>query len=245
MNDPILAVENLSYRYPDGTRALGGVGFTVAQGESVGVIGANGAGKSTLINHLNGYFLPEEGRVTVGGEPVDRKSRAGIRRRVGVVFQNPDDQLFLSRVFDDVAFGPRNLGFSEEAVGERVRRALDLLSAWDLRDRPSHGLSDGQKRSIAIAGVLAMDPDVLVMDEPTSNLDPRSRRSLIRFLRGFTHTKIIVSHDLDFIWETCERTLILAEGRIAADGSARTVLSDRALLEGCGLELPLRLSGNS
>lgn len=243
MSHHLLIAENLVYRYPDGTAALSGVSFTIHHGESVGVIGANGAGKSTLINHLNGCLLPESGRVLIGDETVDKKTRAGIRRRVGVVFQNPDDQLFLSRVYDDVAFGPRNLGLSEAMVAVRVQSALEFLKAWELRDRPSHNLSDGQKRAVAIAGVLAMRPDILVMDEPTSNLDPRGRRQLIRFLSGFRHSRILVSHDLDFIWETCERTLVLAGGKVAADGPTRDLLADRNLMETCGLEPPLRLQG--
>jgi cobalt/nickel transport system ATP-binding protein len=240
----LVVAEHLNYRYPDGTHALRDVSFTIRHGESIGVIGENGAGKSTLINHLNGYFLPESGRVLIGHQAVDKHTRRDIRRRVGVVFQNPDDQVFLSKVYDDVAFGPRNLGFAEDMVAERVRGALELLSAWELRERPAHNLSDGQKRAVAIAGVLAMDPDVLVMDEPTSNLDPRNRRFLIGFLNGFLHSKIIVSHDLDFVWETCARTLVLREGRVVADGKTKEILIDKALLEACGLELPLGLQGS-
>ncbi len=244
MSHHLVIAEKLCYRYSDGTQALQDVDFTIHHGESVGVIGANGAGKSTLINHLNGFFLPTSGRVVIGDTPVDRHSRREIRKRVGVVFQNPDDQLFLSRVCDDVAFGPRNLGLPEEVVERRVRTALELLRAWELRDRPSHNLSDGQKRAVAIAGVLAMEPDVLVMDEPTSTLDPGNRRKIINFLRDFGHTRILVSHDLDFIWEVCDRVLILSDGKLAAEGEARTLLSDAALLEACGLELPLRLQGD-
>jgi cobalt/nickel transport system ATP-binding protein len=245
MTRSLLAAEELAYRYPDGTPALRGISFALGPDESLGIIGANGAGKSTLINHLNGYFLPESGRIRIGGEPVDKRNRAEVRKRVGVVFQHPDDQLFLSTVYDDVAFGPRNLGLSEEAVAARAREALELLSSWELRERPSHHLSDGQKRAVAIAGVLAMRPEVLVLDEPTSNLDPRNRRKLIGFLNGGGHAsaKILVSHDLDFIWETCGRVLVLSEGKVAADGPAREVLSNRSLLEASGLELPLRLQG--
>ncbi|MEO7426694.1 MAG: ABC transporter ATP-binding protein [Fibrobacteria bacterium] len=245
MSHHLVAAEHLRYRYPDGTLALDDVSFTIRHGEAVGIIGENGAGKSTLINHLNGYFLPETGRILIGHQAVDKRSRPEIRRRVGVVFQNPDDQIFLSKVYDDVAFGPRNLGLAEDKVAALVQSALELLSAWELRDRPSHNLSDGQKRAVAIAGVLAMEPDVLVMDEPTSNLDPRNRRYLIGFLNGFLHSKIIVSHDLDFIWETCARTLVLREGKLVADGRTKEILVEKALLESCGLELPLRLQGGT
>ena len=218
-----------------------GIASRIAHGEAVGVIGANGAGKSTLVNQLNGFLLPTEGRVVIGDTPVDARTRRDIRRRVGIVFQNPDDQLFLATVGEDVAFGPRNLGLPEQVVAARVRSALELVSAWDLRQRPSHNLSDGQKRAVAIAGVLAMEPDILVMDEPSSTLDPRNRRRIIEFLRGFRHTRIIVSHDLDLVWDVCGRVLLLDAGRLRADGPARDLLRDRPLLEACGLELPLRL----
>jgi cobalt/nickel transport system ATP-binding protein len=170
-----------------------------------------------------------------------KKTRQEIRKKVGVVFQNPDDQLFMSTVYDDVAFGPLNLGMSAEKVIDRVNSALQTVGCLNLREKPPHHLSAGQKKAVSIATVLAMEPDILAMDEPSSNLDPKSRRYLMGLLKGFKHTKIIASHDLDFILEVCERCLVIKDGRIVADGPVLSILTDQSLLEENNLELPLSL----
>jgi len=240
MSHHIVEAIDLSFSYPDGTRALDGVSFRIEHGESVAIVGANGAGKSTLLQHLDGCLAPTVGTVRVGDSPISKATLAAVRRSVGMVFQDPDDQLFMPTVFDDVAFGPLNLGVPPQEVEARVQGALETVGAAHLRDRPPYRLSGGEKRAVAIATVLAMSPDVLVLDEPTASLDPRSRRQLIALLARFAHTKIIATHDLDLVLDLCRRTLVLEAGRVAADGRTEEILRDRALLERCGLELPLR-----
>jgi cobalt/nickel transport system ATP-binding protein len=209
----------------------------------VAIVGANGAGKSTLLLHLNGHLLAAKGTLNVGGYPVTRKTVPIVRRAVGVTFQDPDDQLFMPTVFEDVAFGPLNLELPADEVERRVERALETVGAAHLRDRPPYRLSGGEKRAVAIATVLSMSPDILVMDEPTAGLDPRSRSRLIKLLGTFEHTKIIATHDLDMAFDLCERTLIMQQGRVLADGPTTTLLRDAQLLEKAGLEKPLRLQG--
>jgi cobalt/nickel transport system ATP-binding protein len=239
----IVEAQDVEFSYPDGTPALRGVSFRIEHGESVGVVGANGAGKSTLLLHLNGCLLADKGAVRVGEVPVTRATLPEIRRSVGTIFQDPNDQLFMPTVGEDVAFGPVNMRLPEEEVERRVCEALGAVGALHLRSRPPYKLSGGEKRAAAIATVLAMAPDILVMDEPTSALDPRARRKLIGLLLGFRHTKIVASHDLDMIGEVCARTIVLHEGRIAIDGPTAAVLADCELLHRSGLELPLRLQG--
>jgi cobalt/nickel transport system ATP-binding protein len=241
MSHHIVEFKDVAFSYPDGTEALKSVSFRITHGESVGLVGANGAGKSTLLLQMNGYMLPSAGVIRIGDLDVTRNTRQEIRKKVGVVFQNPDDQLFMPTVFDDVAFGPLNLGMSAERVAERVESALETVGCSDLKDKPPHHLSGGQKRAVAIATVLAMEPDILVMDEPSSGLDPKSRRQLMALLHGFHHTKIIASHDLDFILEVCERCFVIRDGRIVADGPVPDVLTNQSLLEENNLELPLSL----
>jgi len=243
MSHHIVEAIGLSFAYPDGTRALDGVSFRIEHGESVAIVGANGAGKSTLLQHLDGCLVPTSGSVRVGDYPITKATLAAVRRSVGLVFQEPDDQLFMPTVFDDVAFGPLNLGLPPGEVEARVARALETVGAAHLKDRPPYRLSGGEKRAVAIATVLSMSPDVLVIDEPSASLDPRSRRQLIALLATFAHTKIIATHDLDLALELCERTIVLQAGRVAADGRTVELLRDRARLEGWGLELPLRLQG--
>lgn len=241
MSHHIVKFENVVYKYPDGTPALKGVSFLITHGESVGIVGANGSGKTTLLMHLNGYLLPSSGTINIGDIVLNKKTRQEVRKKVGLVFQNPDDQLFMPTVFEDVAFGPINLGYDEKTVEEKVKNALKIVNCLDLINKPSHHLSGGQKRSIAIATVISMDPDILAMDEPSSNLDPKSRRALINLLKSFHHTRIIASHDLDLILDVCERCIVIKDGLIVADGLANKILSDRDLLEENNLELPLRL----
>lgn len=241
MSHHFVDFHDVRFRYPDGTTALKGVTFRITHGESVGIVGANGAGKSTLLLHMNGYLMPSAGTVTIGDVLLQKGTAQEIRRRVGVVFQNPDDQLFMPTVFDDVAFGPLNLGLDEAAVRERVDNALRRVNGLGLKEKPPHHLSGGQKSAVAIAAVIAMEPDILVMDEPAANLDPRARRSLIELLKTFTHTKVVASHDLDLILDVCSRCIVIRDGTVAADGPADLILSDKCLLEENNLELPLSL----
>jgi cobalt/nickel transport system ATP-binding protein len=233
-----LNIENLRFSYPDGTTALHGITLDLADGEALAIVGPNGAGKSTFVNHLNGFFLPQTGLVAVNGTELSKKTREQIRREVGVVFQNPDDQLFTSHLYDDVAFGPVNLGWPAAEVHQTVESVLRQLELWDLRDRPPYHLSQGQKRFAALAAVLAMRPSVLVLDEPTADLDPRHRRRLIRLFQDMKITRLVVSHDLDFVVETCGRTAILDEGKIVSTGPTRELLADKSRLEAHGLEVP-------
>ena len=241
MSHHIVEFQDVHYRYPDGTAALNGLSLRITHGESVGIVGANGSGKSTLLMHTNGFLLPQRGSITIGDRQLDRKTRQEIRKKVGLIFQNPDDQLFMPTVFEDVAFGPLNLGLGPDRVRESVHDALQTVGCLGLQDKPPHHLSAGQKSAVAIAAVIAMQPDILVMDEPASHLDPKSRRTLINLLGHFHHTKIIASHDLDLILDVCRRCVIIKEGRVVADGPSAEMLSNRRLLEENNLELPLSL----
>lgn len=243
MSHHIIEINNLEYAYPDGTLALRGVSFRITHGESVALIGANGAGKSTLLLHLNGCLIPTKGSVRIGDIPIIKTTLPSIRRTVGMVFQNPDDQLFMPTVYDDVAFGPLNLGLPVEEVEKRVQNALALVGLEHVKEKSPCRLSEGQKRSITIATVLSMSPNILVMDEPSSNLDPKSRRNLINLLKTFTHTKIIATHDLDMVLDLCERTIILHQGQIVADGATLELFQDATLLEESHLEQPVRMVG--
>lgn len=236
-----LEVRNLKFSYPDGQAAIRNMSFTIHHGEAVGIIGANGAGKSTLLMLLMGVLFPAAGDVLVGDVRLTPKTLPLIRQRLGLVFQDPDDQLFMPSVYDDVAFGPRNLLLDEGEVKRRVADALARVGITHLQDRAPFKLSGGEKRSAAIAAVLALEPDVLIMDEPTTALDPQSRRRVINLLNSFDHTKLITSHDLDMVVATCNRILVIKNGEIAADGTAAEILSNQALLEDCGLEVPLSM----
>ena len=239
MSHHTISVRGLGFSYPDGTRALEDVSFEVGHGEAIAVVGANGAGKSTLLMHLNGLLSPSEGEVRIGGTPVTRSTLKDIRRTVGMVFQDPDDQLFMPSVFEDVAFGPMNLGLPADDVAARADEALRRVGAAHLKERPPYRLSGGEKRAAAIATVLAMEPNMLVMDEPSSGLDPQARRRLIELLASFEHTRIVATHDLDLAAALCERTIVMSAGRVTADGPTREVFSDDGLLAASGLERPL------
>lgn len=236
-----LEVRDLYYAYPDGHKAVNGISFSARHGEAIGIIGANGAGKSTLLMLLMGILFPQKGKVSVGDVEVTKKTLPMIRERLGMVFQNPDDQLFMTTVYEDVAFGPRNYKLGEKEVEERVLTALNMVGIAHLKDRVPFRLSGGEKRAAAIASVLSMQPDILVMDEPSAGLDPKSRRRMIGLLKSFEHTKIITSHDLDMIFELCERTIVIKEGEIAADGLTTEILTNAELMDSCGLELPFAL----
>ncbi|MFD9480783.1 MULTISPECIES: energy-coupling factor ABC transporter ATP-binding protein [Streptomyces] len=235
---PSLEVAGLAYAYPDGHQALFGVDLTVGQGERVALLGPNGAGKTTLVLHLNGILTGGVGTVTVAGLPVAKRNLAEIRRRVGIVFQDPDDQLFMPTVREDVAFGPAAAGMRGAELEERVRAALDQVGMADFADRPPHHLSFGQRRRVAVATVLAMRPEILVLDEPSSNLDPASRRELADILRSLDVTVLMVTHDLPYALELCPRSVILSEGVIAADGRTQELLCDDKLMGAHRLELP-------
>jgi cobalt/nickel transport system ATP-binding protein len=231
-------VRSLQHVYPDGTVALNDVSFLIRHGESVAIIGANGAGKSTLLLHLNGCLSATSGEIVIGDKLLSREALPEIRRSVGMVFQDPDDQLFMPTVFDDVAFGPRNLGLAAPDVEARVIAALAMVEAAGLRSKPPYHLSGGEKKRVAIATVLSMLPDILVLDEPTNGLDPHARRQLIALLRAFHHTRIITSHDLDMVLELCTRTIVLQDGRVMADGPTLEIFRNAELLQSCRLEPP-------
>jgi cobalt/nickel transport system ATP-binding protein len=236
-----LEVRNLCFSYQDGQAAVNNMSFLIHHGESVGIIGANGAGKSTLLMLLMGVLFPDKGEVLVGDVHVTKKTLPMIRQRLGMVFQDPEDQLFMTTVYDDVAFGPRNYKLDAKEVENRVNEALEMVGIPHLRNRTPFKLSGGEKRAAAIAAVLSMQPDVLIMDEPTSALDPKSRRKLINLLNSFKHTKIITSHDLDMVLETCNRVIVIKNGEIIADGAADKILTNAELLDSCGLEIPLSI----
>ena len=243
MSHHIIEIDHLRHVYPDGTEALRDVSIRVTHGESVAIIGANGAGKSTLLSHLNGYLLPSSGLIRIGHLPVGKGTLAEVRRTVGMVFNDPDDQLFMPTVYEDVAFGPANLGISGDELDRCVTEALRRVDAAHLAGKAPYHLSAGEKRRVAIASVLSMSPDILVMDEPTNGLDPYARRQLIGLLKAFHHSKIVTSHDLDMVLEVCERTVVLSGGEVRADGPTREIFLDEALLKECRLEKPLSMQG--
>jgi len=238
MSTPVIAVDGLSFTYPDGTVALRDVDLHIHRGERVALLGPNGAGKTTLILHMNGIHVPQQGAIAVSGLTVGDDTVAEIRRRVGVVFQDPDDQLFMNTVREDVEFGPRNLGMEGDELAAQVDAALTRVEIADLADRAPNHLSFGQKRRAAIAGVLAMDPEIVVLDEPTSNLDPMSRKDLTTTLLSLDVTQLIVTHDLLYALEVCSRTVILDRGAVVADGPTSALLGDDDLLAQHRLALP-------
>jgi cobalt/nickel transport system ATP-binding protein len=238
----VISVEDLRYTYPEGQAALQGLNFAVAAGESVGLVGPNGAGKTTLFLCMSGVLVGQAKMLQVGGLDVRQaEQRRRLPTRVGIVFQNSDDQLFNSSVFDDVAFGPLNMGLSPAEVRQRVAEALDQVGMTGQDERVPFHLSGGEKRRVALAGVLAMRPEVLLLDEPSMYLDPRSRREVIRLIQRLGATKIIAAHDLEMILQTCSRTLILDRGRLIAGGESRSILADAKLMEDHGLEVPWSL----
>jgi cobalt/nickel transport system ATP-binding protein len=233
--EPALVVSRLSFSYPDKPDVLRDASLEVLPGERVGLIGPNGAGKTTFFLLICGVLKPNGGEIVLFGEPM---VHGDFRSGIGMIFQNPDDQLFCPSVRDDVAFGPQNLGLSREEVEARVTEALSLTGALELATRPPHHLSRGEKRMVSIAGVLAMCPRLLIYDEPSANLDIRSRRCLIRFLQASKETVLIASHYLELILEVCDRVLLMDEGRVVANGSPHELMSDVELMEAHGLERP-------
>jgi cobalt/nickel transport system ATP-binding protein len=235
---PSLLVEDVAFAYPDGHQALFGVDLRIEPGERVALLGPNGAGKTTLVLHLNGILRPGRGAISVAGLPVTKANLREIRSRVGIVFQDPDDQLFMPTVGEDVAFGPRNLGLPEAEVAARVAAALEQVGMAGYADRPPHHLSFGQRRRVAVATVLSMHPEVLVLDEPSSNLDPAGRRELAEVLESLPVTLLMVTHDLPYAMQLCPRSVVLDGGVVVADGRTRDLLADQPLLARHRLELP-------
>mgnify|MGYP000312151290 FL=1 len=241
MSEKSLEISGLAYAYPDGNQALYGVNLSINQGERVALLGPNGAGKTTLVLHLNGIIPTMQGQVRVAGEVVDSKNAESIksvRHKVGIVFQDPDDQLFMPTVGQDVAFGPYNAGLRGLELERAVKEALELVGMSEFIDRPPHHLSFGQRRRVAVATVLAMKPEILVMDEPSSNLDPAARRELAEIITSLDVTLLMVTHDLPFAHELCQRAVILSAGVVAADDEISRVLSNKQLLTANRLELP-------
>lgn len=244
-------VENLEFAYDRGkdtrkddsrdNRIIKDVSFRACENDSIGIIGANGVGKSTLLKLLVGLELNFTGQIRVEEIPLEKKTLSRVREKIGYVFQDSDSQLFMTNVYQDVAFAPRNYGLPQDEVDRRVNDALSSVHIEHLRDKPVHALSGGEKKLVSIATILSMIPDIILMDEPSAALDPKNRRNLINILNEFDHMKIITSHDLDFIWDTCNRILLMADGQIVADGTPDEILKNKELLEANGLELPLSL----
>lgn len=242
MPDPLLRLASLVHRYPDGRSALSNVSFEVNDGETVAIVGPNGAGKTTLFLRLCGVLTGERDQIAVNGfDPADPIHKKQLPASIGIVFQNPDDQLFCPTVFDDVAFGPLNLGLSESDVRSRVAEALAAVGLVGCDERAPFKLSSGEKRRAAVATVIAMRPKAILFDEPTANLDPRGRREFIALMQSLPGTKLIATHDLDFVLDVCPRVLVLDGGQLVADGPARTILADDKIVTMHGLEIPARL----
>lgn len=240
MNEKVVDVENLSYSYPDRTIGLKDVSFSVFRGESRAVIGPNGAGKSTLLLHLNG-ILRGNGKVKIFGEGISRKDLKKIRSKVGMVFQDPNDQLFMPSVFDDIAFGPLNAGLEGAEVERRVCAILRDLELEGYEKKPPHHLSLGEMKKVSLATVLVLEPEILVLDEPTISLDPGTRKSFIEILKKIKKTKIIATHDLDLVYELCSKVILIDKGEVIAAGKSLDILKNKKLLEAHSLEIPLSL----
>jgi cobalt/nickel transport system ATP-binding protein len=240
-DSPAVEIRGLSFRYPDGSAALADIGLRIGRGEKTAIIGPNGAGKSTLLLHLNGV-LRGEGEISILGERLTAETLRDIRSKIGLVFQDPEDQLFCSTVFDDVAFGPLNWRYPKDEVRDRVTRALERVGMRGSEGKNAFHLSGGERKRVALATVLSLDPEILVLDEPSNGLDPRGRRRLIDLLRTFDTTLIIATHDLDLALDLCDRCIVMSGGRITVEGPAGEILRDKTLLLENSLELPLSLA---
>lgn len=239
----MVEASHLTFSYDGNREVLSDISFCLKDGETIGLIGANGAGKSTMLKILVGLLTDYKGTVQIDGMDINRKNLEAVRRKTGYVFQDSESQLFLSTVYEDVAFGPRNYGYSREEVDEKVMSALKQVHLEELKDRPIYRMSGGQKKLAAIATILSMEPEILLFDEPSVGLDPRNRRNLINVLNGMKGLKIIASHDLDMIFDTCQRTILIERGRVLYDGNTEEILRNKDLLDKSGLELPLSLQG--
>jgi len=240
MQNKIIEIKNLNYSYPDKTPALSNINLEVHEGQSIGIIGPNGAGKTTLLLHLNG-ILQGQGSVKICGMQINKADLPKIRSKVGLIFQDPDSQLFMPTVFDDVAFGPINMDMPKEKIPALIEKALNEVDMLKAKDKLAHHLSFGEKKRVSIATVLSMEPEILAMDEPTSNLDPKHRRKLINFINSSRLTKIIATHDLELVLEICQQVIILDKGIIVSQGNTKDILSDKILLEAHDLEMPFSL----
>ena len=238
MNQEYLSVNNISFEYPDGFKALENINLSLSKGERLAVLGPNGAGKTTLILHLNGILGDLNGQITLNNNSFSEENISKIRKSVGLVFQDPDDQLFMPTVLEDVMFGPKNFGFSDELVKKNSMKALEQVKMLQFKDKPPHHLSFGQKRKVAIASVLASEPELLVLDEPSSNLDPASRRELIDILKNLDVSIILVTHDLPMALEICNRSVILNNGKITANDKTYKILKNEKVMADNRLELP-------
>lgn len=238
----MIEFKNVSFSYEAGTPVLNDLSFTIADGESVGLIGANGAGKSTIMKAMLG-LLPVQGEVLIDGIPVMKKTLSQIRQKLGFVLQNSDNQMFMPTVYEDMRFAPKNYGLDEAEIEARIDEVLERLHLSELKYRYNHKISGGEKRMAAIAAILVMNPEALIMDEPTTALDPINRRTVIRAINDLPQTKLIASHDLDMILDTCDRVILISRGAIVADGKTQDILRDKALLEANRMELPFCLSG--
>ena len=238
----MIEFQNVSFSYESGQPVVENLTFSIGEGESVGLIGANGAGKSTMMKLLLG-LLTGEGQIAVDGLPMNKQNLPAIRRKVGFVLQDSDNQMFMPTVYEDMIFGPRNCGLSKEETDRRVDEVLGRLGLQDLKHRYNHKISGGEKRMAAIATILAMEPETILMDEPSTALDPVNRRTVINTIHDLPQTKLIASHDLDMILDTCQRVILLSHGQIVADGKAEDILQDKALLEANRMELPFCLQG--
>ena len=238
----MIEFQNVSFSYENGRPVVEDLSFSIGKGETVGLIGANGAGKSTIMKLLLG-LVTGEGKITVDGLPMEKRNLPAIRQKIGFVLQDSDNQMFMPTVYEDMIFGPRNYGLSKEETERRVDEVLRQLGLQDLKHRYNHKISGGEKRMAAIATILAMEPDTILMDEPSTALDPVNRRTVINTIRGLPQTKLIASHDLDMILDTCQRVILLGSGKIVADGDAETILRDKELLEANRMELPFCLQG--
>jgi cobalt/nickel transport system ATP-binding protein len=240
MQEPVIELRHVTFVYPDETKALSDVSIAIFRGERVGILGPNGAGKSTLVMHFNGLLEPTKGEVKAFGMPITRGNIYDVRKRIGLVFQNPDEQLFCLTVWEDVAFGPVNLGLTEDEVKQRVEEALKIVNLEAIKDKPPFRLSYGEKKRVAIASVLSMKPEVLILDEPTMSLDPRSRKGVLKFLAELHERKdltlIIATCDIELVRESTDRVFLLNEGKIVAEGPTDTILSNRDLMKKAGLE---------
>lgn len=243
MSNINIDVENVSFGYEKGTEIMSQISLHASGADSIGIIGANGVGKSTFLKLLVGLYLDFEGTIRIEDIPVQKSTLPLIRSKIGYVFQDSDSQLFMTTAYEDIAFAPRNYGLSESEVQSRVEQALRLTGIEHLRNKQIYKMSGGEKKLVSIATILSMMPDIILMDEPSIALDPRNRRNLIRILNSFEHLKIIASHDLDLILDTCERTILMSNGRIICDGPTKEILTDKELLEANGLELPFCLQG--
>lgn len=241
MNNFSLEIRNLSFIYPDKFEALKNINLQLEKGDSLGIVGANGAGKSTLLLQLSGILMPTKGSIKVDGIEMKKENLAQIRKNLGFVFQNPENQLFTTSIYEDVAFGPKNYKLSKKEIEEKTMNALKKVGLENLKDRPPYRLSGGQQNLAAIATAIVMDPLLLIMDEPTAALDPRARRRMINLLNEFNYTKIIASHDLDMILDTCKKTIVLKEGEIIKSGYTKDILLNKELMEISNLELPLSM----